>query len=116
MRSLVSILALLQGGSLNIFPIYFFWWAGGGWCGTPYPGWWPFPGPRPDPPDPQPWWLSKGIGVVVGIAGGWAFTKSFGPSPEPWLPAISVLGAFVASRVVGDIVAVARGALKGTAR
>ena len=108
MRSLVLVLALLQGG-FNIFPIYYFWWGAGGWCGTPYPHWWP----RPQPPDPDPWWwISKVIGVVVGIVGGWAFTKSFGPQPEPWLPALSVLGAFVLSRVVGDVIAVARGANK----
>jgi hypothetical protein len=108
MRSLVTILALLQGGP-GISPIYYLWWGGGGWCGTPYPGWWR----HPHPPDPEPWWwISKVIGVVVGIAGGWAFTKSFGPHPEPWLPALAVLGGFVASRVVGDVIAVVRGANK----
>jgi hypothetical protein len=108
MRSLVSMLLLLQGGGFGLNPIYLFWWGGGGWCGTPYPGWWR----GPHPPDPGPWWMSKLIGVVVGVVGGWAFSRSFGPQPEPWLPALSVLGAFVAARVVGDLFAVARGATK----
>ena len=109
MRLLVPMFSMLQGGGLGSFYLYA-WWGGGGWCGTPYPGWWR----RPHPPDPEPWWLSKVIGIVVGIAGGWAFTKTFGPSPDTWLPAISVVGAFVAARVVGDLVAVARGANKAT--
>ena len=81
-------------------------WGAVGWCGTPYPGWWR--GPRPHP-DPEPWWLvGKIIGVVAGIVGGWAYTQAFGPiDPVPWrsaLPAAaSSIGAFVVSRIVGDI-------------
>lgn len=111
MRSLVSMLALLQGGTLNIFPIYFFWWLIGGECGTPYPGWWPFPFPRPEPPDPDPGppvWTVKLIGAVAGVAGGWAFTKVFGPSQESWFGPVSILGAFAAGRVVGDVFLMAK--------
>src|SRR5437764_4050331 len=41
-------------------------WAAGGWCGTPYPGWWRNP---PPPPDPW-WWIMKVVGIVGGILGG----------------------------------------------
>ena len=106
MRSLFSVLAFLQGGG-GFSPLYFAWWGGGGWCGTPYPGWWRHPHPR----DPAPWWTYKLIGIVAGIAGGWVFSR-FGPHPEPWVPALSVLGAFITARVVGDLFAIARGANK----
>lgn len=109
MRLLAPMLALLQGGGFNIFPIYFFWWAGGGWCGTPYPGWWRWP---PPPPPPEPWWLTKIIGVVSGIAGGWVFVQVFKPGSDTVMSVMSVAGAFVASRVVGDLVSVARGAAR----
>lgn len=112
MRSLIPVYALLQGGSWwrAVFPLYALW-ALGGWCGTPYPGWWP----RPHP-DPEPWWRSKLIGVVAGVVGGWAFTQAFGPQPEPWTSAVpaaaTVVGAFVASRFLGDLYQIARGAGK----
>lgn len=104
MRSLIYLFALLQGGG-GLSLLSFVWWAGGGYCGTPYPGGWRGPTPPGDP-----WLVYKVIGVVVGIGGGWAFNQSFGPQPEPWMPALSVLGAFITARVVGDLVAVARGA------
>jgi hypothetical protein len=84
-------------------------WALVGWCGSE---------PRririppgvvgPPPPDPEPWWLvSRIIGLAAGIVGGWAYTKVFGPQPEPWtlaLPAaVSSLGAFAAARFVTDV-------------
>lgn len=85
--------------------VMFALWGAVGWCGTPYPGWWRRPRPHPDP---EPWWLvGKIIGVVAGILGGLAYTKLFGPQPDPWrsaLPAAaSCIGAFVVARIVGDI-------------
>ena len=85
-------------------------WALVGWCGTPYPRWWwRIPPPQPDP---EPWWRSRLVGVVAGVLGGWAFTQVFGPQPEPWnvlTAAATSVGAFVASRFVGDIVGMAMG-------
>jgi|GEM_PF-708577 len=111
MRSLVPLFALLQSGSWwrALVPLYALW-AVIGWCGTPYPGWWP----RPQPPDPEPWWRPRLIGVVAGLVGGWVFTQVFGPEPQPWSSALQVaataVGAFGASRVVGDLYQIARGA------
>lgn len=85
-------------------------WAVAGWCGTPYPYWW---WRVPPPPDPEPWWSSRLIGVVAGIIGGWAFTQVFGPQPEPWTvvpAAATAVGAFSASRLVGDHYGRVRGA------
>lgn len=90
-------------------------WALSGWCGTvPRP--WPFP-PDPDP-GPDPWWLvSRIVGVVAGVLGGWAYTQVFGPFPEPWssaLPAAaSALGAVVASRFATDVAGRLRGNRRG---
>ena len=61
-----------------------------------------------EPPVPHPnWFVTRIIGVVAGIIGGWLYTQVFGPSPEPWssaLPAAaSALGAIIAARVVLDI-------------
>jgi hypothetical protein len=86
--------------NLSIFVL----WALVGWCGTvprPRP-------PRPPDPDPEPWWLvSRIIGVVTGIVGGWAYTQVFGPQLEPWVSALpaaaSALGAFVLARFATDI-------------
>lgn len=75
-------------------------WAFSGWCGscgTLYPGWWR----HPHPPDPEPWWfVSRMVGVVFGIAGGFLYTQVFGPRPEPWA---SALGAFVLGCFAADI-------------
>lgn len=78
-------------------------WALVGWCGT-VPRRWPFP----PPPPPDPWWLvSRIIGIIAGIIGGWGYTQVFGPHPEPWVAALpaaaSSLGAFVLARVATDI-------------
>lgn len=84
-------------------------WAIVGWCGTPYPWWW---WRVPPPPDPEPWWSSRLIGVVAGIIGGWAFAQAFGPQPEPWTAvtaAATAVGAFSASRLVGDLYGRVRG-------
>jgi hypothetical protein len=90
-------------------PALFALWAIVGWCGTPYPRWW---WRVPPPPDPEPWWRSRLIGVVAGIIGGWAFTQVFGPRPEPWTvvpAAATAVGAFFASRLVGDLYGLVRG-------
>jgi hypothetical protein len=87
-------------------------WGVSGWCGTPYPRWWWGPPPHPDP---EPWWRSRVIGVLLGIAGGFAFQRVFGPQPEPWTPAAvgaSALAALVVSRFVGDLIGAATGAMK----
>jgi hypothetical protein len=78
-------------------------WAFSGWyggeCGTLYPGWWH----GPKPPDPEPWWfVSRVMGVVFGLAGGFVYTQAFGPSPEPWA---SALGGFVLAAVAVDVYA-----------
>lgn len=90
-------------------------WAIVGWCGTPWPRWWRWPIPPP-PPDPEPWVLLRLIGVVGGIAGGWAFTRVFGPQPEPWTSAIpaaaSAVGAFLGSILLTDIYGLVRGSGK----
>ncbi len=103
-----------------MFPLFALW-ALVGWCGSE-PRRIRLPkGPWPPEPDPEPWWLvSRIIGVLAGIIGGLAYTKVFGPQPEPWsqaLPAaVSSLGAFAAARFVTDVygkVAGARDAARG---
>lgn len=82
-------------------------WVLVGWCGNePRPI--PIIGPGPDPdPDPKPYWITKFIGVVAGVLGGWGYTQVFGPQPEPWshaLPAAATaVGAFVVARFVTDL-------------
>jgi hypothetical protein len=78
-----------------------------GWCGTvPHP---PFPPvPDPDPPRPHPWLVSKVIGGVAGIIGGWVYTQVFLPQdPDPIRSALfaaaSAVGAYVAAGVITDI-------------
>ena len=89
-------------------------WAFVGWCGT-VPRRWPFP---PGPPDPDPWWfISRIVGIVSGLLGGWIYTRWFPcPPPEPWVSALpaaaSAVGAFVTARFVTDIV----GRMRGGAR
>jgi hypothetical protein len=91
-----------------------FLWILVGWCGTvprPLP-----PVPLPDPPRPRPWLVPTVIGVLAGIAGGWAFSQLFLPQdPIPSLPqdpiplrsalyaATTSVGAFVLARVASDI-------------
>jgi hypothetical protein len=80
-------------------------WALVGWCGTVPPR--PLP-PLPDPPRPRPWFVSKAIGMVAGVVGGYVFTQVFLPQdPDPIRSALfaaaSAVGAFVAARVVTDI-------------
>ena len=93
--------------SLTLFVL----WAVGGWCGTPWPGWWR--GPRPHP-DPEPCLVVQVIGVVAGLVGGWIITQVAGPRPEPWrlttdIITATTIGAVLASRLVTDIYRLARG-------
>lgn len=72
-------------------------WALVGWCGTP-----PRPWPWPWPPDP---WISKVIGLVGGVAGGWAYTQTFGAGGE--IDALGVaagsVGAWVGATVLSNV-------------
>ena len=82
-------------------------WALAGWCGTPYPGWWR--GPRPKP-DPEPWWLVKVVAIIGGVLGGWLVERMF-PATDvgPALVAATTLGALVVGRFAGDIASMAFG-------
>ena len=87
-------------------------WALVGWCGTP-PGPRPWPWPDPDP-DPNPW-ISKVVGVVGGIAGGWAFNASLvsGVVVVDGMVAITAaataVGAYVGSVFLSDMYGLIRG-------
>jgi hypothetical protein len=80
-------------------------WALVGWCGS-------VPRQRiPLPLDPDPWpiyFVVRTLGVVCGIAGGWAYIQLF--LPQDPIPTKSILfaattavGAFAAAGVVTDI-------------
>lgn len=88
-------------------------WALAGWCGTPYPGWWK--GPRPKP-DPEPWWAIKLIAVLGGLLGGWAVERLFTtPELTPALVTATTLGALVGGRFLGDIASMALGGARSPA-
>ena len=87
-------------------------WALVGWCGTPWPRRWPWPPPPPPGPDP---WLTKGVNIIGGIAGGWGFT-SVCPLGEPVTGvavAASGVGALLGAVVLGDVVGLFRPAARG---
>ena len=87
------------------------WWALVGWCGTvPRPRF-----PLPPPPGPDPWF--RVIGVVGGIAGGWAFSQMFpgGDVSLAVMAATTGVGAFVGSALFGDVFGMVRGT-QGAAR
>jgi hypothetical protein len=75
-------------------------WAFGGWCGTPYPGWWR--GPRPHP-DPEPWWLVKILSIVGGLAGGWMTQQIIGQDASGIAVLATIAGAFVTGGFLGGI-------------
>jgi predicted lipid-binding transport protein (Tim44 family) len=77
-----------------------------GWCGTPWPRRWPWPWPPP-PPDPNPW-ISKIIGVIGGIAGGWALGSMGGAEG---IVAVAI-GAWAGSVFFNDLYGLATGGLK----
>jgi hypothetical protein len=106
-----------------LFPLIALW-ALVGWCGNePLRLRIPI-GPTPPDPEPRPEWLvSRIIGVVAGVIGGYAYMRVFGPWPEPWLsagphpepwaPAVyaaaTSVGAYVAARIATDIYGRMRG-------
>jgi uncharacterized membrane protein len=74
-----------------------------GWCGTKWPGWWR--GPRgPNPPPPDPWWLSA-LGLVVGVAVGLVATRVGIREADFTLTDVAATGliAFAVSGMVTDI-------------
>lgn len=82
-----------------------------GWCGTKWPGWWR--GPRPTPPDPEPWWR-YGIailGIAAGIGGGMFFSNSLGNDAAfaGQVAIGSCLGAFGAASVVTGLASAMKG-------
>jgi len=81
-------------------------WAFAGWCGTPYPGW--FLGPRPKP-DPEPWWFVKIASIIGGIAGGWMTTRIIGGETASMLALTSMVGAFVTGGFLGGVVGLVAG-------
>jgi hypothetical protein len=93
---------------MSVYLIVF--WLLVGFCGTvpfpPFPR--PVPDPDPNPPGPYPWLVSKIIGGVAGIIGGWVFTQVFLPQdPIPLRSALfaaaSAVGAYVAANIATDI-------------
>jgi len=91
----------------------FAFWMLTGWCGTPYPGWWK--GPRP--PQPDPWWIIKILGVIGGVAGGWLFYQVWPPGQEVGITGIYVaatgIGAYVGSAFLRDVYGLIRGRSSG---
>ncbi|MDH5508661.1 MAG: hypothetical protein OEZ02_15675 [Anaerolineae bacterium] len=73
-----------------------------GWCGTPWPRRWPWPPPGPDP-DP---WLTKVIGLVGGVVGGWVFNQYIDTSLV-----MAAVGAWLGSVLLNEIVGLGRGGL-----
>ena len=87
-------------------------WAVVGWCGTPWPRPWPWPPPPGPTPDP---WLSKVIGVIGGIAGGWAFSALYGVDVQSAAGLVlTFFGAAAGSVILNDAYGlVGRGQAKG---
>ena len=76
-------------------------WALAGWCGTP---WRRFP--PPPPPGPDPWLVLRVVGIVGGLAGGWAFGSIFQSDPMPALTvyvAATSVGAFIGGRIFSEV-------------
>lgn len=81
-------------------------WAFAGWCGTPYPGWWK--GPRPKP-DPEPWWLIKIVSVIGGIAGGWMTQQIVGGDAATIGVLTTIAGAILTGGFLGGLVGLVAG-------
>ena len=75
-------------------------WAFGGWCGTPYPGWWK--GPRPPQP-PEPWFV-KIASIIGGVAGGWMTQSIIGPEIGAMTVLATLGGAVVTGGFLGGLV------------
>ena len=80
-------------------------WGLVGWCGTPWPLRWP---PPPPPPPTFRWFVSRLVGVVGGIAGGWIVNGTLLVQEVPGAIASTViatgLGALVGSIFLQDVV------------
>lgn len=85
-------------------------WAFGGWCGTPYPGW--YLGPRPHP-DPEPWWMIKIVSIIGGIAGGWMAQQIAGPEAGNLL--VTIAGSVITGGFLGGAVRLIMGQGKAAA-
>lgn len=118
-------------------PSLFILWAVAGWCITGWPRLrlrWPLrkPVPRrpsvpfPEPP-PYPWLITRIVGVVGGVIGGWVFTEVFVPQPNPWITAgpssepwmlvvaaATTVGAFLGASLLTDLDGLVRGSGKVT--
>lgn len=115
-------LALMEVSKMRVSLIVL--WVLVGWCGSEprlwllLRRWWPTP-PIP-PPGPDPWpilFLTRIIGIVGGIGGGWAYTQVLGPQTEPWTSAVpaaaTALGAFLGARLLVDIYGLLTGSRNG---
>lgn len=87
-------------------------WAFGGWCGTPYPGW--YLGPRPHP-DPEPWWVIKVVSIIGGIAGGWMATQLIGADINAASVLTTIAGSFITGGFLGGAVRLIMGPGKAAA-
>ncbi len=79
-----------------------------GWCGTPWPRRWPIP--WPPPPDPNPW-VSKVIGVIGGVGGGWAISSFAGIAVNEGY-VLATIGAWAGSVLLNEMYGLATGGLK----
>lgn len=73
-------------------------------CGTPWPGWWRFKRPRPDPPWPwlsSDYFIEKALGAVGGIAGALILDR-VATVPDT-LPALNTSLRFVAVSIAAAI-------------
>lgn len=79
-------------------------WAAVGWCGT-----WPRPWPWPIPkgPTPFPWLISRVIGIVGGLIGGFLFNQAWPIGDTQGLAGLAVaasgVGAFVGAIILLDV-------------
>ncbi len=80
-------------------------WTLVGWCGTPWPGPWPWPpsGDRRSNP-----WLAKLVGVIGGLAGGWllSLTWSLEGSSTGIDAAATAVGAWIGAVALSNVVAI----------
>jgi hypothetical protein len=80
-------------------------WALVGWCGTPWPRPWPWPPSVDRPLNP---WVSKLVGVVGGLLGGWVFSLLW-PVGGSWTAidaAATAVGAWVGVITLSNLVAI----------
>jgi hypothetical protein len=87
-------------------------WAFGGWCGTPYPGWWFGPHPHPDP---EPWWVIKIVSIIGGIAGGWMAQQIVGADSGAIVTLTTIAGSVITGGFLGGAVRLVMGNRGATA-